>query len=757
MAEEWRRRLGSLPLASPVAAAACGVAAVDGGSGWWLGVLAAVLLAVWSDRRRGVLLAVAAAALAAGAHDRRVSADRADLGRLFAREERVSCRLQGTVAAVPVERASGWTAVVEVSECREVPAATGIKVWWSGRGEVPVAGAVVEAAGLLERPPPPRNPGEFDFAGWLWRQRVGAVFEPLPGSLTEVRFPGGWRGRAERFRRGFGQAITLGLDPESRAARVIRAMVVGDTPAGDDELIAAFRESGALHVFSVSGLHVGMVALIGWAALRQLRVPRRAAISVLLVVVFGYAWLAGWKAPALRAAWMTAVVLVGFVLRRPSGLLNALTVVALAAVLLDGHQLFLPGFQLSYGVVAAIGVGGVALGNWFRRFSGHDPFLPRSLLNRWQERWLSWREGTLSSFGVSLAAWLGSAPLIGWHFGLLTPVAPLASLVLMPVVFVILMLGLAGAVLAPVAPWASCRVNRVNAWVAELSVQLAGGAAAIPGACLPVSAVLPAPRELLVHDLPYGGGAVTFRPGGRGALLLDTGGAAAFERVVLPALRARGSGVEDLVLSHPDSGHIGGSVVALDALRPRRVWLPVERARSPSFRAFVDRATADGLRVSLLADQGLIGCGPGARWEVVRVADPVAWDALADNRCAVLRLHWHGWRILFTGDAGFLTEKLLLGKGADVAADVWVTGRHRMDPGGTAEFVAAVAPRVVVATHAAFPPEERVPEPWRAGLESRGIEVFHQGDCGAVTLRADALRLTAAGFVNGKKVELRRD
>ena len=759
MAGELHRRLAAVPLAMPGVAAACAVAAVDGGLwGWWCGVAAAVWAAGWSDRWRGLCLAVLAAAVAGGAHGWRVAADSGRLERVFARGERVTMRLRGEVTTVPVVRGNRWTAMVRAtgsegggSSAAEV---TGMKVWWSGASRVPLAGASVEASGLLERPPVRRNPGEFDFAGWLWRQRVGMVFSPLPGKGTVVIDPTGWRGRAERFRRGFAEAIILGLDAGTREARVILAMVVGVMPEGDDELIGAFRESGVLHVFAVSGLHVGIVAAIGWVVLRCLRVPRRMAIGLLLALVFGYAWVVGWKATTMRAAWMVVVALTGFLLRRPAALLNSLTIVGLAALLLDGHQLFLPGFQLSYGVVAVIGIFGVSLGRLCRRFAGHDPFLPRSLLTTWQERRLRWREGTLSSLGVSLAAWLGSAPLIGWHFGLLTPVAPLASLVLMPVVFVILGLALLGAALAPVAPWAACQVNRLNAVAADVSVFLAGGAAALPGACVPLAALVPSPRELVIHDIPHGGGAAVLRPGGRGAVLFDTGDGVSFERVVLPALRQRATTVDDLMLSHPDSGHIGGAAVALDALRPRRVWLPVERARSPAYRALVAEAPHDGREVRVLERGGGFACGPTARWEVVRVADPAAWDAVADDRCAVLRLHWCGWRILFTGDAGFVTEKALLDQGADVAAEVWVAGRHRTDPGFTAEFLAAVAPRLVVASHAEFPPEERLPADWRARLDGGGIAWFHQGESGAVTIRAEQGHLSAEGFVDGKRVEL---
>jgi beta-lactamase superfamily II metal-dependent hydrolase len=343
-----------------------------------------------------------------------------------------------------------------------------------------------------------------------------------------------------------------------------------------------------------------------------------------------------------------------------------------------------------------------------------------------------------------------------WHFGLITPVAPLASLVLMPLVFVILLLGFLGAALAPLAPPLAKGVNRLNAVVAEWSVLAADGAARIPGGCFSAATVVPPPPAMVVFDLEHGGGAVSFRAAGGRPWLLDSGDAAAFERVVCPALRNAGGRPAGMILSHPDSGHLGGAVTALDALRPDAVWLPVERARSPAYRQLQQLVPRDGRRVALLAAGGVIPAGEDAWWEVIHVADARAWDAMADDRCAIMRLHWRGWRILFTSDAGFLTETTLVEKPADVAADVWVTGRHRADPGGSTRFLTAVAPRVIVASHADFPASEQVPPAWRADLEAHGIALFHQGESGAVIIRAEADRLSLEGFLDHRRLELKR-
>jgi beta-lactamase superfamily II metal-dependent hydrolase len=100
----------------------------------------------------------------------------------------------------------------------------------------------------------------------------------------------------------------------------------------------------------------------------------------------------------------------------------------------------------------------------------------------------------------------------------------------------------------------------------------------------------------------------------------------------------------------------------------------------------------------------------------------------------VMRLHWHGWRILITGDAGFETEKELLESGLDLQSDVWIMGRHRSDYTGTIEFVQAVSPKIIVAGEESYPLEERIPDWWAAAIAKEGIDLWRQSETGAVMM-----------------------
>ena len=136
--------------------------------------------------------------------------------------------------------------------------------------------------------------------------------------------------------------------------------------------------------------------------------------------------------------------------------------------------------------------------------------------------------------------------------------------------------------------------------------------------------------------------------------------------------------------------------------------------------------------------------------------DPDAQNTIADDRVAVFRLHWRGWRILFTNDAGLRTERALLETGRDVGADLIIAGRHRSDLSLGDPFLNAVDPLAIVASNGNHPPSERLPESTSAYWKSRGIAVFDQAKTGGVTVRIDEEgNLRISGFL-GQEAVLRK-
>jgi competence protein ComEC len=656
---------------------------------------------------------------------------------------------QGRLLADPRGSNRFWSATVRLATGPR----PGALVSWQGRGLLPVAGSWVRANGDFAPLPEPRNPGEFDQAAWLRSQGVAARFDAsrVEGRVLTKKMAA----MGAAIRHGFRTAVTDGLPEDSLAAQVIRAVVIGEKPPDADALVAAFRNSGTLHAFSVSGLHVTMVGALCWFVLRHAGVSRRAAVAVLLPLVFGYAWITGNNPPATRSAWMAAVFLLAFVLRRKPNLLNSLGAVLLAAALWDGRLLFLPSVQLSYGVVAAIAVGIGLASRLFAWIAKPELYLPLAEMNRGQRASLAIRRKIAGLLSVSLAAAVGSAPLTGYYFGLVTPVSVLAGVVVVPLVGALLALALVSAALHPFMPTASRLVNRSNGLLARTCAAAADGFARIPGGHFQIRQE--SQPFLLVYDLKRGDGAICFSGGNGAAVLIDAGGAFGFQHRVAPSLRRLGVAPDSVVLTHPDGGHLGGGAAVWQTMPVHQALLPVEKSRSPAFRAWLSEAPRDGVRTMTAVAGCSLPLPDRATLEILHVPDPAAANALADERVMVSRLNWRGWKFLLTSDAGVATELEMLASGRNLAADVIIAGHNDSDESLSDAFLDAVQPHLIIASHADFPASETLDPRTVAAWEARGIQVIHQGESGGVTVHVDeAGKLHLRGFADGSEVILDR-
>jgi ComEC/Rec2-related protein len=137
-------------------------------------------------------------------------------------------------------------------------------------------------------------------------------------------------------------------------ADLLVAMVLGDVSSLPEDVQEEFRGTGTFHLFSVSGLHVGMIGVLLWYVFKVLRVPRRHAAGWIIPLLFFYVLMTGLKAASVRSALMASIVLLGMMTNRRPVLINNLCAAGFLILLVDTNELFNPGFQLSFCVVAAI-------------------------------------------------------------------------------------------------------------------------------------------------------------------------------------------------------------------------------------------------------------------------------------------------------------------------------------------------------------------------------------------------------------------
>ena len=274
----------------------------------------------------------------------------------------------------------------------------------------------------------------------------------------------------------------MGLPVEDESLHLLWAMVLGWKTGLTSEVAEVFMQSGTLHIFAISGLHIALIAGILIRLLRVLRVSRGASGLVVIPLIWFYTGATGWQASAIRSTVMMTIVIAGWALERPSNLINSLAAAGLVILMWDPRQLFQAGFQLSFFVVLGIALIVPPLETVRQKLLAPDPLLPPELRPGWQ-RWLDWPiRAVTTSLATSLAAWLGSMPLIAWYFYMITPGSLLANLVIVPLSSIALMSSLGSLICGDWARPLTVLFNHSSWFWMLLMVRLSEWFASLPGA-----------------------------------------------------------------------------------------------------------------------------------------------------------------------------------------------------------------------------------------------------------------------------------
>lgn len=637
------------------------------------------------------------------------------------------------------------------------------------------AGQGVEIYGILRPPALPIAEGLFDYRQHLRWQ--GIHFELITQDLRDWRLLGDPRamaGLAHRFQNWARRTLSHGL-PEDQQVRLLWAMVLGWRTALTDEVAEPFMQSGTMHLFAISGLHVALLAGMLVTLLRVLQVPRAGGALIVIPLLWFYAMVTGWQASAVRATIMMNVVILGWSLRRPPDLLNSLCAAALVILFGAPLQLFRASFQLSFFVVLTMALLLPVLEQFRQRILSPDPMLPPELLTAKQRMLRAVGRWGLGSFAVSLAAWLGSWPLIAHYFHLVTPASLLVNVLMVPLGAMVLTSALGSLVTGAWAlPLAEC-FNHA-AWLGMTGmVHLSETAAAAPGAWWYVASpgwwrillfygVLTAfvggqcwraerrrwlPWLMGLPLLALGGAAWWNRdlvritvlspdgegivrvdaPGRRADLLVDCGGDRTVTRLTLPLLAAQGvNRLPTLVLTHGDIRHVGGAGLLAESIPIDVVSTSGLKFRSPGYNQFLANLTNE----------------PSARQIVFRGDQVAGWDVLypepgdqfarADDKTLVLARTIHEIRILLLSDLAASGQARLQQSGQGLEAELVVAGMPLNEQPLSPELLAAIAPRVVVLADTEWPPSQQAPSALCARIEKTGATVLRISQEGSVTV-----------------------
>src|SRR5881275_538229 len=453
-------------------------------------------------------------------------------------------------------------------EGRRQPTRAVWQVRWKG---APEFGDELKLFGIAEVIEPPRNPGEFDMRSYLASHDVRRMlFVRYIEDGTLIRRGGGnpILRRAQKSRAWMQNALCRGLENAPEVQNFLSGIVLGLRHQTPEDIEEPFQQTGTLHLFAVAGLHVGIVARLLWILAMMARLSRKWATAFIIPLLLFYAAVTGLHVSSIRAAVMSSILLGGFFFERKVFSLNSLAAAAFFLLSWNTNEAFSTGFQLSFAVVGAIILLADPLSGWLRPIGAPDPFLPRRLVSGLRRMIGVGYESICRGGSVSLAAWLGSLPLVLWYFHLITPSSLLANLVVVPIAFFILAVALLSIVVAPIASGLSLIFNNANWSLASAVIALVHWFAQLPGSHYYV-AEPHWPKRLKITVLDAGAGAAVHLHASRADWLFDCGSGRDYEIRLRSYLHLAGiNRIDGLLLTHGDSLHIGATENLLRDLVP---------------------------------------------------------------------------------------------------------------------------------------------------------------------------------------------
>src|SRR6185503_12801336 len=343
---------------------------------------------------------------------------------------------------------------------------------------------------MLRSPSGSLNPGGFDYGLYLERQGIDAI-ATVTGSegvtfLESGRAHAWWAiwNQFDRWRSSIRLAALQAIPQPALGLYV--GIIIGDRGYLDPDLRDQFMATGTVHLLSISGSHLGLVAVLIFTAVRWSTMllpvnwflelsrritPTRIAAVCTFLPVAGYACLAGAELATMRSLFMVAVGLSAIWLGQERRLFHALSAAAMGILLHDPQALFDISFQLSFLSV-------FALAGWLSWPATHErqTLLDEPSLLKSCARW--GRDAIVMSGVITVV----TLPLVAYYFNQLPWLGLLANLVAVPVMGILLVpIGLGAGIWQIVAGGSLLPLASLNQWFLEHFVAAVRLVSMLPG------------------------------------------------------------------------------------------------------------------------------------------------------------------------------------------------------------------------------------------------------------------------------------
>ena len=601
--------------------------------------------------------------------------------------------------------------IVEVSSAGKNPASGAMILtsYYKAGEELKPAriGDKISAEGKIKFITNYKNPGQIDTATRLKSDGITARMSAGKNGVEIEKVAGNFWTKFLRWvasiREHYKESMSKVMSSEDAAA--IFAMLFGGYAGLNPELVEDFVTTGIVHILSVSGSHMSLLAAATAALCLILKLPRWLTVFLAFLIIGTYTLLSGILPQVVRSAIMGILVFVGTAARFEFVSARFLTLTALAMLINQPLLIFDISFQLSFSSTAGL----MYLAPDLRIFMRELP------------RWVS------IPAAMTLSAQIASLPIVIWYFNQVSLSSVLANVFVMPLLEIVIVGGLLGGLVALIIPFlgkiffiaeslifsTGAEVNRLFASLPFSAVQvptlgIAAGAIYYLALIFRRAEILFLLIVLLAVNFFKAGGdlEVSFVDVGQGdccvvltpnrkCLIFDTGGVRekTFDiggRVVIPYLKHENIfAVDTIFLTHAHEDHSGGAGTIIRKMPVREIITANESKSEYSATFGISEQKLNNLRAGQSGETFNID---GVEIKILYAPKIGTGNEISN----VYKISYGAVSFLITGDLVKEIESDILRENINVQSTVLKVAHHGSKTSSSEEFLRAVNPKVAV-------------------------------------------------------------